>query len=82
MHIVRVGSKVRYRDEHGTTWPATVTAVTDNDTINLRVGHGLNGFVITGAVRVAHHNEDAVGNELIEDPALMNYTEGFYQSAR
>lgn len=39
-YVVQAGSKVRYRNADGRVRPATVTAVTDQETIDLRVGNG------------------------------------------
>ena len=51
-YVVKAGSKVRYRDADGRVWPAVVTAVTDQTTIDLRVGNGATKLSVTGATKV------------------------------
>lgn len=51
MHVFKVGTTVRYR-ESGRVYRAIVTAVTNQTTLNLRIGNGTSKRVIIGAVKV------------------------------
>ena len=53
MQIMRPGTKVRYRNAAGRVQPAVVTAVTNQTTLNLRIGNGPTRTTITGAAKVA-----------------------------
>lgn len=48
---VRAGTAVRYRDLGGRVFHAIVTTVTDQNTVNLRVGNGATKLAVTGALR-------------------------------
>lgn len=50
-YYVQTGSFVRYRTSTGKFEHAIVTAVTDQTTIDLRVGNGSTKLVVTGAVK-------------------------------
>jgi len=51
MQIFKVGTSVRYR-ESGRVYHAIVTGVTNQTTLNLRIGNGATKKVVTGATKV------------------------------
>jgi len=63
MQVFKVGTSVRYR-ESGRVYHAIVTGVTNQTTLNLRIGNGSTKRVITGATKVSKHGSST----------------GFYQS--
>lgn len=63
---IQTGTKVRYRTAGGRIRPATVTAVTNQTTLNLRIGNGATKQTVTGASKVAKRTAGA----------------GWYQGAR
>jgi hypothetical protein len=60
-YIVRTGSFVRYRTAAGRVRHAVVTAVTDQTTINLRIGNGSTKQSVTGAVKKQPHDGGGAG---------------------
>lgn len=50
-NVVRPNSFVRYRTATGRICHAVVTAVTDQTTINLRIGNGSTKQTVTGATK-------------------------------
>lgn len=48
---VRAGTAVRYRDATGRVFHAIVTAVTNQDTVDLRVGNGATKLTVTTVPR-------------------------------
>lgn len=51
MQIMKAGTKVRYRDAAQRVHPATVVSVTNQTTLNLRIGRG--GATISAVSKVA-----------------------------
>jgi len=51
MQVFQAGTSVRYR-ESGRVYHAIVTAVTNQTTLNLRIGNGATKRTITGATKV------------------------------
>jgi hypothetical protein len=58
---VKAGQPVRYRTAGGRILHAIVTAVTNQTTVNLRVGNGPTKLVVTGATKVAAHDRGGAG---------------------
>jgi hypothetical protein len=54
MQIFKKGTTVRYR-QSGRVYHAVVTGVTNQTTLDLRVGNGSTKKVVTGATLVSHH---------------------------
>jgi hypothetical protein len=48
---VKRGTEVRYRNASNRVFHAIVTAVTNQTTVNLRVGNGATKLAVTGALR-------------------------------
>ena len=60
-YIVRPGSFVRYRTAAGRVRHAIVTAVTNQTTINLRIGNGSTKQTVTGAAKKQPHDGGGAG---------------------
>jgi hypothetical protein len=58
---VRAGQPVHYRTAAGRIRHAIVTAVTDQSTVNLRVGNGPTKLAVTGATKVAARDGGGAG---------------------
>lgn len=60
MQVIQAGTTVKYRQADGRVRHAIVTGVTDQSTLDLRVGNTSTKLVVTGATKVARHGS-AVG---------------------
>lgn len=58
---VQAGQPVKYRNAAGRISHAIVTAVTDQSTVNLRVGNGSTKLVVTGAIKKAARDGGTAG---------------------
>lgn len=56
---VRVGTTVRYRDANARVHHATITAVTDQDTVDLRIGLAGKNETVAGATRLTTYDPTA-----------------------
>ena len=58
---VQTGQPVKYRDSAGRVRRGIVTAVTDQSTVNLRIGNGSTKLAVTGATKKAARDGGTAG---------------------